>query len=85
MAWLSMMAGLLFPLLILGTDDPNLGTIAVPFYMFVSAVVGAYIGFATWDDKNARFESHSDSLSQRPNYRSDNGLDGERMAVKRQD
>lgn len=45
-----MFAGLLFPLLILGTDDPNLGTIAVPFYMFVSAVVGAYIGFATYDD-----------------------------------
>lgn len=50
MAWLSMIAGLLFPLLILGTNDPNLGTIAVPFYMFVSAVVGAYIGFATYDD-----------------------------------
>lgn len=50
MAWLSMIAGLLFPLLILGTDDPNLGSIAAPFYVFVSAVVGAYIGFATYDD-----------------------------------
>ena len=49
MAWLSMIAGLLFPLLILGTDDPNLGSIAAPFYVFVSAVVGAYIGFATYD------------------------------------
>lgn len=50
MAWLSMIAGLLFPLLVLGTDDPNLGAIAAPFYVFVSAVVGAYIGFATYDD-----------------------------------
>lgn len=52
MAWFSVVAGLLFPLLILGTNDPNLGTIAMPFYMFISAVVGAYIGFATLDDKN---------------------------------
>jgi hypothetical protein len=50
MAWLSMIAGLLFPLLILGTDDPNLGMIAAPFYVFVTGVVGAYIGFATYDD-----------------------------------
>lgn len=50
MAWLSMIAGLLFPLLILGTDDPNLGAIAAPFYVFVTGVVGAYIGFATYDD-----------------------------------
>jgi len=53
MAWLSLIAGLLFPLLILNTDDPNLGTIAVPFYLFLSAVVGAYIGFATYDDTHA--------------------------------
>ena len=54
MAWLSMLAGLLFPLLVLGTNDPNLGAIAVPFYMFVSAVVGAYIGFATYDDTHRK-------------------------------
>jgi len=52
MAWLSMIAGLLFPLLVLGTNDPNLGTIAMPFYLFVTGVVGAYIGCATIDDKN---------------------------------
>jgi hypothetical protein len=52
MAWLSMIAGLLFPMLILGTDDPNLGTIAMPFYLFVTGVVGAYIGCATLDDNN---------------------------------
>lgn len=47
-----MIAGLLFPLLLLATDSPQLGAIAAPFYVFVGAVVGAYIGFATWDDKN---------------------------------
>ena len=82
MAWLSMIAGLLFPLLILGTDDPNLGAIAAPFYMFVGAVVGAYIGFATWDDRNARFENNTYSSSQRSNYRSDQRVDSERMAAE---
>ena len=85
MAWLSMFAGLLFPLLILGTDDPNLGAIAVPFYMFVSAVVGAYIGFATWDDKNDGFKNHTDSGSQRTHYRSDRRMDSERLEAQRQD
>jgi hypothetical protein len=50
MAWISMIAGLLFPLLLLATDSPQLGAIAGPFYIFISAVVGAYIGFATVDD-----------------------------------
>jgi len=52
MAWLSMLAGLVFPLLILVTESPTLGDIAMPFYVFVSAVVGSYIGFATIDDNN---------------------------------
>ena len=52
MAWLSMIAGLVFPLLILVSESPTLGTIAMPFYIFVSAVVGSYMGFATIDDKN---------------------------------
>jgi hypothetical protein len=81
MAWLSMIAGLLFPLLILGTDDPNLGSIAAPFYMFVGAVVGAYIGFATWDDRNARFENNSYSSSRRFDHRSRSRMDDERMAA----
>jgi hypothetical protein len=51
MAWVSLVAGLSFPLLLLVTDSKQLGDIAMPFYMFVSAVVGAYIGFATVDDK----------------------------------
>jgi hypothetical protein len=52
MAWISMIAGLLFPLLLLATDSPQLGAIAAPFYLFIGAVVGAYIGFSCWDDKN---------------------------------
>jgi hypothetical protein len=52
MAWISMIAGIGFPLLLLATDSPQLGAIAAPFYLFIGAVVGAYIGFAAWDDKN---------------------------------
>lgn len=52
MAWLSMLGGLLFPLLILATESATLGQIALPFYGFVGAVVAAYIGFATYDDIN---------------------------------
>lgn len=51
MAWISLVAGLLFPLLILATDSDQLGSLAGPFYIFIGAVVGAYIGFATVDDK----------------------------------
>jgi len=57
MAWISLVAGLAFPMLLLGTDSRELGDIAYPFYLFVGSVVGAYIGFATVDDKwtqNAR-------------------------------
>ena len=52
MAWVCMIAGVGYPLLVLGSNSRALGDIAVPFYLFVSAVVGAYVGFATWDDKN---------------------------------
>ena len=51
MAWASLAAGLAYPVLTLFTESPQLGVIAPPFYLFVSAVVGAYIGFATIDDK----------------------------------
>jgi hypothetical protein len=52
MAWASLCAGLAYPLLVLFTESDQLGAIAAAFYVFVSAVVGAYIGFATWDDKD---------------------------------
>jgi hypothetical protein len=50
MAWLSMMAGLLFPMLLLVTESTQLGQIATPFYIFVGMVVTAYIGGAVVDD-----------------------------------
>ena len=51
MAWISLLSGVAYPLLVLITDSQQLKDIAGPFYMFVSAVVGSYIGFATIDDK----------------------------------
>ena len=51
MAWTALVAALLFPLLVLWTESDQLGAVAGAFYVFVSAVVGAYIGFATVDDK----------------------------------
>lgn len=51
MAYASLIAALLFPLLVLGTDSENIVGVAGPFYLFVSSVVGLYVGFATADDK----------------------------------
>jgi hypothetical protein len=61
MAWLSMIAGLFFPLLILATESPTLGQIALPFYGFIGAVVAAYIGFATYDDTHTNNPDRSGS------------------------
>ncbi len=52
MAYASMFAGLAFPILLLITDNNQLGTIAGPFYIFCGAIVSAYLGFATLDDNN---------------------------------
>lgn len=53
MAWWSLVSGLAFPVLLLLSPVAcaTLSAIAGPFYLFVGAVVGAYIGFATVDDK----------------------------------
>ena len=51
MAWSALIAGLLFPLLLLWSASDQLGAVAGAFYVFISAVVGSYIGFATIDDK----------------------------------
>lgn len=51
MAWASLVGGLGFPVLLVLTESPQLGAVAGHFYLFVGAVVGAYIGFATVDDK----------------------------------
>ena len=58
MAWSSLTAGLLYPLLILATDSAQLGLIATPIYLFIGAVVGAYIGFSTVDDNNFKGIGH---------------------------
>lgn len=58
MAYASLIGGLLFPLLVLWTSSDQLGAIAGAFYVFVGAVVGAYVGFATWDDKNFKDQNH---------------------------
>lgn len=52
MAWASLLAGLAYPLLLLATESSQLGAVAGPFYIFVGAVVSAYIGFSVVDDKN---------------------------------
>lgn len=77
MAWLSMFAGLFFPLLILSTESPTLGDIALPFYGFIGAVVAAYIGFATYDDTHT---NNLDSSGGKPSDRTSNRMDSERMA-----
>jgi len=52
MAWVAMWSSMLYPLLLIAqADGVALSQIAGPFYLFTGAVVGAYIGFATWDDK----------------------------------
>ena len=51
MAYASLIGALTFPLLVLGSDSQNLVGLAGAFYTFVGAVVGAYVGFATMDDK----------------------------------
>lgn len=50
MAWLSMLAGLLYPVMVLFTDSNQLGAIAGPFYVFIGMVVATYIGAAVVDD-----------------------------------
>lgn len=58
MAWLSMLAGLMFPLLLLVTDSAQLSHVASPFYLFVGMIVTAYIGGAVVDD---HWQTNNDS------------------------
>ena len=51
MAWICLIAGIGYPGLILLSESTQLGEIAMPFYLFVGAVVGAYIGFSTAEGK----------------------------------
>lgn len=52
MAWAALVAGLLFPLLLLWSDSDQLGSVAGAFYVFVTGVVASYYGWATVDDNN---------------------------------
>lgn len=60
MAWLALLAGLAFPLLLLWSESDQLGAVAGAFYVFVTGVVASYIGFATWDDANTMKETALD-------------------------
>ena len=53
MAWLALVAGLLFPLLLLWSDSDQLGSVAGAFYVFVTGVVASYIGWVTVEDVNS--------------------------------
>ena len=90
MAWISLIAGLAFPMLLLGTDSRELGDIAYPFYIFVGSVVGAYIGFATVDDKwtqNARHvrKPQVGAYRGRNRYSRDSRVGDEWMEAERAD
>lgn len=66
MAWSALVAGLAFPVLLMLTESDQLGAVAGAFYVFVGAVVGAYVGFATLDDK----WQHDKGYQAGSNYRS---------------
>jgi len=51
MAWLSMIAGCIFPFLVVLTENQDLSGLAMPFYTFLGAVIGVYVGFSTWQSK----------------------------------
>jgi uncharacterized membrane protein YiaA len=52
MAWITLFAGCLYPLLVLFSSSDQLGSIAGPFYVFVTGVIAVYIGAAVVDDNN---------------------------------
>ena len=52
MAWIALVAGVTYPLLMWVSGDPNLVAIAPAYFVFVAGVVGAYTVCATIDDKN---------------------------------
>ena len=88
MAWITLLSGVSFPLLILGSESDVLGQVALPFYGFVVGVVMTYIGAATYEDTkgvaNARPKNDSDSLSSKPSDWVDRRMDCERMAFERE-
>ena len=89
MAWIALLSGVAFPLLILSTESSVLGQIAMPFYGFVMGVVMTYIGAATYEDTkgvaNVRPENDRHSLSSQSSDWIDRRVDSERVAAKRED
>ncbi|MCM0036698.1 MAG: hypothetical protein NBV66_13020 [Burkholderiaceae bacterium] len=63
MAWLTIIAALLFPMLVLIKDSAQLSAIAPHFYVFALAVVIAYIGGAVVDDKWQKVKNDSDNTA----------------------
>ena len=61
MAWASLVAGMLFPLLVLWTESDQLGAVAGAFYVFIATVVIAYIGGAVVDDNNFKNQPTGES------------------------
>lgn len=52
MAWSALVVGLVYPVSVYFVEDgKSIVDMAMPFYLFVGAVVGAYMGFSTWGDK----------------------------------
>ena len=51
MAYASIVGGMTYPLLVWASDSALLADMAGPFYVFVGIAIGAYVGFATVDDK----------------------------------
>lgn len=49
MAYAALIGGIAFPVMV--SFNKELADISMPFYTFVGAIVGGYIGFATVDDK----------------------------------
>lgn len=52
MAWVALVSGVAYPVSLYFVDDgKSIADVAMPFYLFVGAVVGAYMGFSSWGDK----------------------------------
>lgn len=50
MAWLSLLSGIFYPLIVLYSDSEQLGAIAPHFYLFVTGVVAVYTAGVVVDD-----------------------------------
>jgi hypothetical protein len=49
MAWLALIGLLAYPALFLFADSEHLASVAWPVMATLGGIVGAYVGFATWE------------------------------------